>query len=258
MAQQPNMLREMFAQFLEAPSREGLREIIKNEHGEFSSLEFKEKWPEPYKTAKNILGLANSGGGCIVFGLQEGTDGVIDVCGMTAFIDKADIEKSIRKFLPQSLLENYNVLNFSYDSSEYQKLIGKKFQVLWVPDDPSRLPFLAIADSEGLKKTVIYVRRQASTEEATHDEIQSLINRRLDTGHSTEKEIGLDKHLNDLKSLYSYYDRYRFFDPLGRSSTLLPYWAIESGASSVREDFGTFLGRMIILKRKQIEETIFD
>ena len=52
--------KELFARFLENPTREGLREILQNHLGETRDLDFKESWENWAKMAKHILGLANS------------------------------------------------------------------------------------------------------------------------------------------------------------------------------------------------------
>jgi hypothetical protein len=54
--------KEEIARFLESPSREGLRNILKNHVGELSDLDFKENLPEPTKLAKHILAMANTWG----------------------------------------------------------------------------------------------------------------------------------------------------------------------------------------------------
>jgi hypothetical protein len=119
-----------FAKFYENPSREGLRELLRNNSGELSHLDFKLEWPIPSKLARHILGLANLGGGCIIIGVGEKPDKVLESKGLTSFTDNADIIKGIKKFLPNNLLSSLQTLNFSYDAAEYPALIGKKFQVV--------------------------------------------------------------------------------------------------------------------------------
>jgi hypothetical protein len=53
--------REAFARFFEEPTREGLRELLRENFGEANELDFKREWPESSKLAKHVLGLANFG-----------------------------------------------------------------------------------------------------------------------------------------------------------------------------------------------------
>ena len=60
---------EVFTEFFEQPTRSRLRELLKNNLGEFNHLDFKEQWlPKEArgKLARDILGFANSGGGVMV------------------------------------------------------------------------------------------------------------------------------------------------------------------------------------------------
>ena len=190
---------EAFARFFEEPTREALRDLIKTNIGETDYLDFKETWPESPKLAKHILSLANSGGGAMVIGVSQEEDGSVVTTGLPSLQDKADIAKGIQKFLPKEI--RTAILDFSYKDSEYPALKGKSFQVLLVEHDPKYLPFLSLSDGDGIKKNVVYVRNGTSSTEATHEELQKIINKRLETGHSTEKVLNLTEHLDQLKVL---------------------------------------------------------
>lgn len=242
--------REEFARFLENPSREGLREVIKNHHGELSDLDFKAQLPEPAKLAKHILGMANSGGGCLIAGVSENDDGSIEPKGLVKLEDKADIDNSIRKFLPQTLMENLSILDFSYPASEYPKLVGKTFQILIVSDNPAHLPVLSLVDGNDIRATTIYVRRHAATTEANHEEFQGVINRRIESGHSTRQEVSLEKHLQDLKTLYSHLERHRLLNPIES------IFGMAGVAMRPMETHGMFLTRMLEEKKKYIAKLL--
>lgn len=100
--------RENFARFFESPSREGLRNLLQGHIGELNSYDFKKEWLTFSKLARHILGLANSGGGCLVFGIKEKKDKTFDPVGLAKLLDKADIHKGIQNFLPSSV--KYEVL----------------------------------------------------------------------------------------------------------------------------------------------------
>jgi predicted HTH transcriptional regulator len=193
----PKKQHEGYAKFFEEPTRESLRELLKYNIGELDYLDFKEVWPDTPKLAKHILGLANSGGGALVIGTKQNDDGSIEPVGLIALADKTDITNKIKDFLPDQI--SAEILDFSYKESEYLTLKGKSFQVMLVESDPKSLPFLAKKDGDGVKRNAVYVREGVSTTEASHETLQKIINRRLDTGYSSQKVLALKEHLEQLK-----------------------------------------------------------
>jgi predicted HTH transcriptional regulator len=202
---------EEFSQFFENPSREKLRNLLQNHVGELDHYDFKKEWPDFPKVARDILGMANSGGGCLIIGVEQKDDNSFVPVGIEKLTDKADIGKGIQKFLP-SLLK-YEVVDFSYDASEYQKIVGKKFQVIFVDDSPRHIPFVAEADGAKIRKHAIYARSGTNTEEANYEQLQEMFNRRLETAHSSRSELDLQKHLDELMVLYKYETDYRYSVP---------------------------------------------
>jgi len=227
---------EQFACFFENPSREGLRDLLRDQVGELDVCDFKREWPDFPSLARHILGLANSGGGCLVIGVEERPDGTFDPVGVDEFRDKADVHKGIQKFIPSQL--RCEVVDFSYEASEYPRIEGKKFQVVFVDDCPEYVPFIARANGQGIRENAIYVRRGTSTEEANYEELQEIINRRLRTGYCT-KEFSLDRHLAELRILYKYYD------PFGDLFPLRP-----------RGRFANFVGSLIGQKEAVIQSLV--
>jgi predicted HTH transcriptional regulator len=259
-------LNEEFVKFFENPTREGFRELLKNNFGELPNLDFKEEWPTLSKVARHILGMANLGGGAIIVGVAELSDKMLEPKGIATIIDKADIVKGVKKFLPEPLLSNLPILDFSYDASEYGKLVGKRFQVILVEDDPKHLPFVAMASGDGIRETAIYVRRGTSTEEANHEELQRIINRRLDTGHSSQVEMDLQTHIEQLKILFKHIDKHRvlvkggIFQSMGEALAKSPDFQSILGQRELvdnklypKEDFESFIARMIEKKKRRIE-----
>ena len=57
----------------------------------------------------------------------------------------------------------YEIYDFSYNTSEYEALNNKNFQMLVVEDIPKYIPFLSKRDSGSLKQNMIYVRRGPKT-----------------------------------------------------------------------------------------------
>lgn len=190
---------ETFARFFAEPTREALRELLRRNIGETDYLDFKADWPALPKLARHILALANSGGGALVVGVVQGADGALVPSGMPAIKDKAQLIPPLTAYLPKAL--EYQVLDFSFTAAEYQALVGKSFQVLLVEDEPKHLPFLAVRDADGLRCSAVYVRAGTTSTEAGHIELQSVLNRRIESGHSSQPSLDLDKHLAQLRSL---------------------------------------------------------
>lgn len=246
---------EEFARFFEAPTRDGFRELIRTHVGELDELDFKAVWPALPKVARHMLGLANSGGGALVAGVKQEDDNSLSPVGLERLEDKADIHRGVESFLPAGL--RWGVLDFSFTESEYAPIKGKKFQVLLIEDDPEHLPFVAEADGETIRRGAIYARNGTSTEDASYEEIQRLINRRLETGHSTARELALKKHLDELEVLYGSIGRFSGYSWgfMGASETMIEAMFTKNPAYP-SEDFDPFVARMIKKKKALIEDLL--
>jgi hypothetical protein len=257
-------LYDEFARFLTNPTMETLRAWLSRNGGEHAHADFKEGWPPGPKLARHLLGLANMGDGCLVVGVAEKEDKTFEVTGLAALTDKTDIYKSIRKYVPGALLDNVEVVDFPYESAEYQPIAGKKFQVAFVTSDPAHLPYVSMAQGEGIQTATVYVRRGASTEQASYDELQRIINRRLETGHSSQRELDLREHVEQLKVLYAQIERTHYFgEPRGTAAyARMTMEALNLAVAGYREkrpnphypqeDFDPFIARMIAGKKKRI------
>jgi hypothetical protein len=247
---------EEFAKFLETPSRDKLRDVLKNNVGEFPFCDFKENWPELPKLAKIVLGIANFGNGCIIVGVAESNeDKTLDPKGVEKFVDKVDITKKVFEYIPEKLYKNIEILDFNYSATEYGKIAGKKFQVMFIESDAKYLPYISMRSGTGIERDRIYARRGTSTEQANYEELQSIINRRLDTGYSTAAEIDLETHFKQLKVLYhqinpyiSILEEYDFDDEyLKDEQGLIP------NPNHPQEDYEIFIAKLIERKKKRIE-----
>ena len=250
--QRPKGLHEAFARFFEAPSRPALRQILQESFGEFNHTDFKEQWPEDSSLARHILGFANSGGGIIIVGVKECDNNSLSPVGMPVLRDKAQIGNAVRKFLPFGL--DYQVVDFHFTETEYAPIKDKAFQVVIVEDRPQHIPFLANADGTSISCNIAYVRDGVATPPANHDQLQSIINRRLATGHSTQRELTLHEHLEELKALYGHIPARLPMD-FGSIAAI-------SAAISTRnpmhpdEGFDAFVARLIKAKKVTIESLV--
>jgi predicted HTH transcriptional regulator len=238
--------KEYFARFLENPTREGLRDILKNHFGETENLDFKKSWESWPKTAKHILGFANSGGGCIIYGVLQKEDGSFDPVGLEKIVDKAEVMKGVQNFILDKL--KFEILDFAYEESEYPKIKGKKFQILLIEDNPKCIPFISLADGEGIRKNAIYIRRKAETIEADYEGLQEVINRRVETTYSSKSENEFEKQLTLLKVLYQLIPkRISMFE-----ISSFPYSFTVENPNYPEETFEGFIKKLIELQKKRI------
>jgi hypothetical protein len=120
--------KESFARFFEEPSRDGLRELLKQHVGETKFMDFKEEWPQHAKLAKQVLGFANTGDACLIMGAKENADGSIEMIGLPKLEDKADITNGLKKYLPAELLQRTDVLDFSLMLPSMRRLSESDFK----------------------------------------------------------------------------------------------------------------------------------
>ena len=260
----PKAYDEGFTRLFEKPTRHAFREFIQSHHGESRQCDFKSEWPEMSAVARHLLGMGNMRGGCLVIGVAENPDKTLSSIGLGALKDKADVTNAIKNYLPTNLLASVDVVDFAFNESEYGALVGKRFQVVFVDGDPTHIPYLAMRSGTSLRQGAIYVRGEGVTEEATHDQVQEIINRRLATGHSTQSEMDLNAHIEQLKVLYSY------IKPSYISGSILGAGAVEAimhamQAANIKtspnedfpkETFDAFIARMIDLKKRRIEREL--
>ncbi|MBD5584658.1 MAG: ATP-binding protein [Clostridia bacterium] len=166
-----------YDEFLNNPSKDTFYSFLHNNFGELDWVDFKGEWIHKGHLAKTLLAMANSHGGVIVFGVVENEDGSIIPNGLTKFEDKASIGNEVSKYISPNL--DFEVLNFDYDNTIYPNAQNRKFQMVFVHDTPERLPFVSLAETTGLDKDIIYIRRDTKCEKATAEEIENIISRKI-------------------------------------------------------------------------------
>jgi len=237
---------EAFAQFFEKPTRERLRDLIKQSIGETDYLDFKSEWPDFIKVSKHILALANTGGGALVLGLHQTDEGQIEAKGLPEFKDKVDIVKTIKKYVPATV--QYEVFDFSYSESEYPSLKGKMFQVVLVEFSEKILPILSLKEGSGINANVAYIREGTESIEASHEKLEHLINLRIESGYSSSHTLDLREHLEQLQVLYK---ARKNKDPLGIASL-----AMESFFGNPLKEYYQFVENMISSKKLRIQKEL--
>lgn len=263
----PKQLKDQVYALLQEPTLDKFREFLHAQMGEHNTIDFKSQWIEGAALAKEMLALANSQGGFIIFGVAENEDKSININGLPEIKDKAVISNGIKNFISSNL--KYEIYDFSYTTSEYEALNNKNFQMLVVEDTPQYIPFLSKKDSGSLKQNLIYIRRGTSCEVANEEEIEVMINRRIHYLHPLNgKPLKLEEHLKQLQTLYENIEKNRIYYQNGLSEGMKSFLSsiaktIMQGEKVVEpnplypdENYEQFISRMIVEKKKKIERVL--
>ncbi|CVK32461.1 AlbA family DNA-binding domain-containing protein [Methanoculleus bourgensis] len=254
-------IREAFASFFEDPDRIKLRNILKDNLGEFNHLDYKESPIESSKLAKNIIAMANSKGGIIVFGVKELDDNTYEPVGLENFEDKTNVRQKLSKYVPENL--NYEILDFAYNETEYDILKGKKFQVVLIRDTPQNIPFLPINSGEDVQRNRIYYRGNVNADEATYEQIQEILARRTTAISGITSKETFKNDLFQLKELYAQISpnhsilRHCFGSLLGDIISKDLYES-EPNPHYPEESFDEFISKMIARKKSVIESAVMN
>ncbi|WP_417513034.1 helix-turn-helix domain-containing protein [Marinobacter sp.] len=239
---------ELFRQFFEKPTRAFLSQVLKENIGETDYLDFKAEWPKFEHVAKHILAMGNTGGGAIVLGVTEEQSGEFNSTGLEKLQDRADLNKKLRKFVPDQL--NYELFNFTYDKTE-PSLEGKNFQVIMVEYSEKILPLLALKEGSGIQSNVAYVRSGTESIPANRDQLEQLINTRIDTEYSSTPTLELTHHLEQLKILCEYVDKMEYEELLDSESFMRGILEFVGD-----NDYRDFLQEIISSKKQVIRKII--
>lgn len=261
---------KFYDDFLREPTKDNFRKFLKNTCGELDELDFKAEWIEKGHLAKTMLAMANSRGGIIIIGVKEENDGTINPIGVLEFKDKAVVNNEISKYIPPEL--DYEIFDYSYDTSEYEAVQNKKFQLLIVHDTPNRLPFISRNATNNLEKDTIYIRRGTKCEKASASEIEKLLEYKISMIFKETSNLSLEQHLQQLKVLYNELPKKiqvlvsKGRNPFGEiTSTLISAALTAIGSTSdeyeeidnpdyPEESYEAFISRMVKMKKLKIEK----
>lgn len=265
---------KLYDDFLKNPTKDNFRVFLQNAFGEMDEIDYKEKWIEKGHLAKTMLAMANSRGGIIVVGVKEEENGSLTAVGLDKFKDKAVINNEIAKYIPPEL--DYIIYDYDYETSEYEAIIGKKFQLLHVHDTPERLPFISMNETTDLKKDTIYIRRGTKCEQASAAEINMLLNAKIENIFKDYSDLSLNQHLEQLKILYGELPKKisvlvrkgtslsNLTNPLSGLADVIKAYRLNFGIPDEYEEkdnpdypdesYEAFINRMIKLKKLKIEK----
>lgn len=245
--------------FFQDPSRENFTKLLKWNTGEQNNIDFKREWIPEIKLAEILIGMANCGGGVVLFGIEEKEDGTVESIGIDKMQDKADINNKMKKFLPENLI--YTVHDFDYSGEEYSKLKDKKFQVIVIESKEDELPYIWSKDSNGNEAGCVFIRRGTTTRKANNYELKELIEKRIKASYSEGSSLELEEHLKQLKVLYSNIDKNKTYVPLGKGvkvfgEFLSSVFTSEPNENYPKESYDEFIEKMIEKKKIKIEKVL--
>ncbi len=260
---------KFYDEFLKEPTKDNFRKFIKGTCGELDEVDFKAEWIEKGHLAKTMLAMANSHGGMIIIGVKEDEDGTITPIGISEFKDKAVVNNEISKYIPPEL--DYEIFDYNYDTSEYEAVQNKKFQLLIVHDTPNRLPFISRNATNNLEKDTIYIRRGTKCEKASASEIEKLLEYKISTIFKETSNLSLEQHLQQLRVLYDELPKKvkvlvrkgeLSVAALGIKTLLqnLSIWGEQNQYEEIdnpdypEESYEAFISRMIKMKKLKIEK----
>lgn len=263
----PKNIKDVMYALLQEPTIENFRKFMETQTGEHNSIDFKEKWIEKDKLAKELLSIANSSGGVIIFGVKENADKSLESIGLDDLKDKANVSKDIRGYMSSNL--KYEIYDFVYDTTEYQQLINKKFQMLVIEDTPEYIPFICKKDGSSIKSGMIYIRRGTSCEFVNEEELCRILERRNRYIYPVNGEpLKLKEHLSQLKVLYDEIPKNNkiiiqssFSESISAisekiSSALGSKTKIVENPNYPEEDYEVYVSRLIGEKKKKIERVL--
>lgn len=199
---EPKDIKEQAADLFNAPNRVKFREFLKTNTGEYDDIEFKGDYIECPKLAKHIIAMANSGGGMIIFGMEEDEQNKLTPIGID-IIDKTKIKQKLAEYIPETL--EYEIHDFHYeDEVEWKNIKNMNFSMIIVEYKPRKIPFLSKKDGRGLHRQDIYCRKNCSTEKVMYEDIQDILEKRRESSEKYVYEEDLEKDLEQLQILSSY------------------------------------------------------
>jgi hypothetical protein len=244
--------KEQLDSFLKEPTRLNLRQLIQIEAVEDNDLEFKRELLDYDVLAKHILAMANKNGGAIVFGVEEVKPNQFSSCGLSKGIDITDFDKKLSSYIPVKL--EFNTIPHYFIDDEHSGFKDKFFLVIIINNNPKYSPFIALKEGEKLRKDIIYIRRNRASEPINYEELQEILNNRIETEYSTTNERRLTEHLEELKELYNHIPQSReLLSGIGLSSTFSSaQYEISRNPNYPKESYENFIGNLIEIKKEII------
>lgn len=251
--------KEDIYKLLQNPTRENFINIIFKGSGELDNLDYKESWVKEQKIAEIMIGMANIGGGAIIFGVKENSDHTFESIGLQSLEDQEKIHSKIYNFLPNEV--KFEVFNYDFTDESYDKITGKLFQILIIESSDRDLPYVWQKNTDLAEEGCIFYRRGTKTVKANMQEIEEMVNKRIQVTYSEQSSLELEDHLKQLSVLYKHIRLYNnssifngFLKNMHGSGTSILLG--EKNPLYPNESYEEFIVNMITKKKKKIERIL--
>lgn len=240
--------KELFTQFFENPTRDLLSTILEHMDSETQEIEFKLNWEvENSKIAKEILGMANTSDGIIIFGVEE-KNGELKSRGIEKkdIKDDADFRNAMEPYLPDELLKFIELVQFNLNPKTARTT--SHYQVLFVRHKETHLPFVSKKNGDNIERNAIYYRNGTKVEKATYTQLQEILDKRVKSQSLNLSSLTLQEELKELNTLYD-----QLMTPLFQNLTK-PF--LQTKECYPEEGFDEFVLRMIDFKKEKIKKRL--
>ena len=152
---------------------------------------------------------------------------------------------------------DFQIYDFDFNGENYSKVNGKLFQILCISSKEIELPYVWKKDSNGAEVGCIFYRRGTKTIKANMQEIQDMIDKRIEATYMEESNLQLEEHLKQLKTLYNNLVPYKYslngiFQGINSLASIGgARIAGVKNSSYPDESYEDFVNRMIEQKRKK-------
>ncbi|MFG6378300.1 MAG: ATP-binding protein [Lachnospiraceae bacterium] len=251
--------KEDIYKLLQNPTRENFIKLIFKGSGELDNLDYKENWVKEQKIAEIVIGMANIGGGAIIFGVKENSNHTFESIGLEELEDQEKIHSKIYNFLPNEV--KFNVYNYDFTDESYDKITGKLFQILIVDSYDKDIPYVWKKNTDVAEEGCIFYRRGTKTVKANMQEIREMIDRRIEATYSEQSSLELEDHLKQLHVLYNHIhfrDNSSIFNAFFKNIPLMGNSVLvgEKNPLYPNESYEEFVANMISKKKKKIEKIL--
>lgn len=244
------------SEILQERGRALFLELVSQPLEEENQLEFKKEWIEAQKLAKIMLGMANLGGGIIIFGVEENANKTAKLVGLSEFKDKAVFQSEVKRWLPQSMCFKLSNYDFSCDEEKSIPIPRGLYQVIFVCSEDKDLPYLLSGNTGSEQEGSIFIRRGTQTVLANREEINAMVDKKINALLNEKSNLELEEHL---RQLYMLYENKKVEDPFSSSisGSLNPIVAFLKSNMEIKKDakkeYNNFLAELIEKKQNKIK-----
>ena len=249
-------IKDDLAEFFTSPTKDKLPPLLQADT-EYDFLDFKREWHERSKLAKHIIAFGNSGGGAIIYGVEEAEGGNLQSVGIDDPVDEADFGNKVEKYLPEGTDDLYALGHYSYNEHYSDGIEGKTYQVVSVEGAVEKAPLVATREGQSIGEGTIYVRRNTKSTKADYSEIQRLLRERREEG--VEKRTAeLHEELQELQTLYNQISKTKTSMMLGMavSNVMTDVLQSKRNPKFPSRDFEEYISDLIRKKQKRIEKRL--